>query len=367
MARYYTALRAAAAGTGVARALQYGDSTIAADGISRTVRARLAARFGDAGPGFVSASLDPRWNGRSDVDGRRTGDWTIKTILLGGASGRYGLGGIVGIARPGAYAVARAVDAGGAPVPQKHLELWYQAGVGYGTFWASVDDRAVARAAATAPATEDRRFVLDVPEGFTRLAFGATDGPVPWYGLVLETGAPGITWESLGVIGVSSRSFTTYAKDGLAGQMAQRHPDLVVVMLGGNEAGYPVLTTGSGAGYVPVYAGALATIRAGAPDASCLVVTALDQGYVDEEGVERARPGMANLVAGQHQAATTAGCGFWSAYDAMGGAGAALKWAHTRGLGSGDLVHLSPAGLAVIGDHLADALLGDYDAWIAGR
>ena len=47
------------------------------------------ARFGDAGPGFVPASCDPRWNQRSDISARKSGDWTLKTILFGGASGHY--------------------------------------------------------------------------------------------------------------------------------------------------------------------------------------------------------------------------------------------------------------------------------------
>lgn len=352
MANYYEALRSTVGG-GVARALHYGDSTIAADGISRTVRARLAARFGDAGPGFVSA----RMNQRTDVTATQTAGWTWRSILMGGAGGRYGLGGVVGIASAGDSGVARS------PTPQRHLELWYQAGAGYGSFWAKADDREIGRASASAASTEDRRFVLDIPEGFTKLAFGASGGPVPWYGVVLESGRPGATWEALGVIGVSSKSFTTFARDQLATQMKVRDPDLVVIMLGGNEAGYPILTTRKGEGYVPIYAAALATIRAGAPDASCLVVAPLDQGFLDEEQVPRARPGMPNLVAGQRAAAKDAGCAFWSAYDAMGGAGSALTWARTRGLGSGDYVHLSPGGLEVIGDRLADALLANYDAW----
>ena len=65
---------------------------------------------------------------------------------------------------------------------------------------------------AVATATEDRRLVADVPDGFTTMSFGATGGPVPVYGIVLETGSPGATWESLGVIGVGSKSFTTFAK-----------------------------------------------------------------------------------------------------------------------------------------------------------
>jgi lysophospholipase L1-like esterase len=272
----------------------------------------------------------------------------------------------VGIARSGATAAVQAVSAAGAAVPQKHVEVWYQAGAGYGTAWARLDDEEVLRTPATAKSTEDRRFVLDARRAWTKLTFGATGGAVPFYGAVLETGAPGATWEALGVIGVSSRSFTTFARDGLAAQMKLRRPDLVVVMLGGNEAGYPILSTNGGAGYVPIYRGALDVIRAGAPDASCLVVTPLDQGYVEEDGTAKARPGMPNLVAGQRAAAQAAGCAFWSAWAAMGGEGAALAWAR-NGLGSGDYVHLSPRGLDGIGNRLADALLADYDAWAAGH
>jgi lysophospholipase L1-like esterase len=364
LAHWFAALRAVEEGRGVARALHYGDSTIAADGLARTVRERLAARFGDAGPGFVSGGLTPAWNARADIASSRAGGWEWRTILLGGAGGRYGLGGIVGILRPGAHAVVRAIDAARNPVVQRHVELWYQGGSGYGSYWVSADDREIGRGSAAAAATDDRRFTLDVPEGFAKLAFGAQGGTVPIYGFVLETGKPGTTWESLGVIGVGSKSFTTFAKDGLRPQMEQRKPDLVVVMLGGNEAGYPSLLSKGGEAYQPIFDAALDTILAGKGPASCLVLAPLDQGFVDEaDGLEKARPGMKNLVAAQARSAAAHGCAFWSTFDAMGGPGSALQWAHTRGMGTGDLVHLTGAGLAMLGEMLADALIADYERW----
>ena len=352
---------------GVARAIQYGDSTIAADGFTRTVRDRLTTRFGDAGPGFVTASFDGRWHKRSDIESSKSGEWSLKTILLGGAGGRYGLGGIVGIAPGGASVTARAVKAETAQA-MKHLEVWYQAGAGYGTFWAKTDDKEVARQSAVAAATEDRRFVLDVPGGFTTVKFGAAGGPVPFYGVVLETGTPGATWEALGVVGVGSKSFTTFAKDKLADQVALRKPDLIVVMLGGNEAGYPILVGNGGAGYTPIFQGALDVIRAGAPQASCLVVSPLDQGFVDEaDGVAKSRPGMTNLVARQREVALASGCAFWSTWAAMGGKGSAITWASARGIGTGDYVHVTAKGLELLGNALADSLLSSYDSWKAGK
>ncbi len=366
MRSYFQALKRTGEG-GVARALHYGDSTIAADGLARTIRGRLQARFGNAGPGFVSAGMDPRWNKRTDVESSRSGSWTTRTILLGGAGGRYGLGGIVGIGSPGAYTVMRAIDAAKTALPMKHLELWYQAGVGYGSLWASVDDREVLRESTAAEATDDRRFSLDVPEGFSKLAFGAEGGPVPLYGVVLESGAPGVTWEALGVIGVGSKSFSFQNKAHLSAQMAQRKPDLIVVMLGGNEAGYPILLSGDGSGYRPFYQGALDSIRAGAPQASCLVISPLDQGTREETDVPRSKPTMKPMVANQRKIAADSGCAFFSAYDAMGGQNSIVKWSSYKSpLAWSDLVHLSGAGLDIIGNLLSDAMLANYDAWLAG-
>lgn len=361
---WFDALSRAKAGTGVARAIHYGDSTIACDGIAHTVREKLVARFGDAGPGFVTAAFDPRWHQRSDVSARKSGDWTLKTILFGGASGRYGLGGIVGIARA-ASATIKAMT-GDAVSRQQHAEVWYQAGVGYGTAWAKADGVEIVRVSAAAASTTDDRATFDIPAGFETVTFGST-GVVPFYGVVLETGKPGVTWEDLGVVGVGSKSFTTFAGAGLASQVTMRAPDLVVIELGGNEAGYPSLLGNGGAAYRPIFEGALQTIRAGAPAAACLVIPPLDQGAVDEvTGVAASKPGMPNLVAQQRAAAIAGGCAFWDAWSAMGGKGSAVTWANARGLGTGDYVHLSGAGLERIANALADALLGAYDAAQAG-
>ena len=383
---YYLALRAAEAGDGVARAVHYGDSTIAADGIARTVRGRLQARFGDAGPGFVSAALDPRWNIRKDVTVRKRGEWTMRTILLGGADGRYGLGGVVAVARPGVSATVGALDAAERPVQTARAEVWYQAGVGYGTVLVRDGDREVGRASAAAEATTDRWLAMSMTPPSGALTVTAESGPVPLYGLVLETGQPGATWESLGVIGVGSKSFRRHDTEAFSAQMAHRDPDLIVIQLGGNEAGYPVLRSGDGSGYKPIFEEAVRTIRAGAPDASCLVVTPPDQAEVPmpdpppDDGVDdtdeaavpppeplgppRTKPGMPRLVAVQREVAAEAGCAFWSSYDAMGGAGSLIAWTKRRpALAFTDWVHLSPAGQAALGDLLADAILRDYEAW----
>jgi hypothetical protein len=110
---------------GPVRVLHYGDSTLAGDGIAKTVRRRLKAEFGDGGPGFFVAGMDPRWMRRDDVRVQRSGEWDILTILHGGNQGRYGLGGIVAKARGAAAGVQFAPARSGQALGQK-LEIYAQ-------------------------------------------------------------------------------------------------------------------------------------------------------------------------------------------------------------------------------------------------
>ncbi len=367
MDHFYRALTATKTGQTIARAAHYGDSTIAADGISGTVRRRLQARFGNGGPGYLSAGMDPRWNSRPDVTVGRHGEWTTVSLLLGGGGGRYGYGGIVATAAPESYVTfTPAVDASGARPRLSRFEVWSQRGPGFGSWWASADGKGVFSGSALGEGTSDDYRVADVADGYGKVAVGATAGAVPFYGVVMETAGPGVVWDALGVVGVGTKSFTQYNKKHLAAQITARKSDLIVVMLGGNELGYPVLSQGNGSGYAPYFTGAIRMIRAGAPSSSCLVVTPLDQGT--REGAKPGtKPALLTAVKTQRALAAAEGCAFWDAFAAMGGPGAIVRWSGTRPpLAWSDLLHLSAAGQDIIGQMLADAIEGGFDAWSVG-
>ena len=91
-------------------------------------------------------------------------------------------------------------------------------------------------------------------------------------------------------------------------------------MTGGNEVGYPSLASGEGKGYADAYAIALAKLRAGAPEASCLVLGPLDQA-IRTRGEIISKPMLTRLIAIQQRVSTEAGCAFWDARAAMGGEG----------------------------------------------
>lgn len=362
MAPFYQALHR---GTGLARAAWWGDSTIAADGITGTVRARLQARFGYGGPGFVVAGLDPQWSARPDLKTTRSGTWETKSILLGGARGTYGFGGVVSTAPPEGSLTLRAPKGpGGSARPLHHAELWYQANAGSGGWWLRAGEGKDAAGSAAAEGRSDQRASLDVPEGYDRLTFGASGAPVAFYGVVMETAGPGVVLDALGVVGVGTRSFNYFGENHLAAQVAQRQPDLVVLMLGGNELGLPVLQKGTASGYDPLYTATLRKLRAGAPAAGCLVVTPLDQG-TREGGTPTTKPALKRLVAAQARVARAEGCAFWSGFVAMGGEGSIVAWTRRKPpLAWTDLLHLSAAGQDLIGQALADAIELGFDDWV---
>ena len=124
--------------------------------------------------------------------------------------------------------------------------------------------------------------------------------------------------------------------------------------------------SGDGSAYQPYYRTALDTVRAGAPNASCLVVSPLDQGTRDGDGKAKSKASIQRMVTAQQQVAHASGCAFWSAYDAMGGSGTIVRWMNMHPpLAWADLIHLSGAGLQVVGNLLSDAILQDYQDWLA--
>lgn len=363
---FFRALALAETGKGIARASHWGDSTIAADGITSTIRRRLQEKYGNAGPGYLSAGLDPQWSLRPDVGVGRDGEWQTVSLLNGGGNGRYGFGGIAATALPGAKVSLSAPKlADGTRQKLQHFELYYQANPTGGGWWASLDGRGVGSGSANAAGTVDRFLSVDRPEGYSRVGLGASDsGPATFYGVVMETAGPGVVWDALGVVGVGTHSFNQQGRKHLSAQVARRKPDLVVLMLGGNELGAPTLA-GDGMGWAPYFAATLDRLRAGAPESSCLVVTPLDQG-TRVGGKVKSKPNLVPMIAAQRAVAAQYGCAFWDARAAMGGEGAIARWlAMKPPLAWTDLLHLSGEGQDIIGQLFADALIAEYEDWKA--
>jgi lysophospholipase L1-like esterase len=353
----------------IVRVYHWGDSTIAGDGITSTVRARLQERFGDGGPGFLAVQVDPRWALRPNIARRAKGDWVTSNITFGGAEhARYGLAGTVSVAPADAAATSTigglAID--GARQRLDRFEVWYQTQPGGGSF--SLSAKGAAARVSTDGGLGDGFRAVEPPEGAKYVTVAThADGPVAIYGVVAETKGPGVTWESFGVAGASIASLLRQGRQHLAGQVAHRPPDLVVYMTGGNELKYDGLDEADGGAYRKGYIDALRRLRAGAPDAACLIVAPLDQA-VRQRGKVVSKAMLGPMVEVQRAIAAEQGCAFWDARHVMGGDGGFARWLAQRpALAQSDLMHLSAPGHALVGDSLADAILVRYDAWRAAH
>ena len=351
----------------IVRVLHWGDSTIAGDGLTRTVRRRLQERFGDGGPGFVPVHTDPRWQLRPGILRIQDGEWTTYNITHGGAEGKhYGLAGnfSVASAEEESRATLGGVKRGRKRQKLRSFDTHFRKTPEGGTL--KLLARGGGRTVATAAEKPVDRFVKVTSERGSRTfsvrAMG--DGPVQVYGVALETAGPGVTWEPFGVAGSSVGSLLSRQGSGhLKRQVKRRGPSLIVYQTGGNELTYPMLHSGEGEGYERAYTRAMSRLRAGAPDAPCLMIGPLDKG-TRERGRVLSKPQLARMYEVQRRTAKNIGCAFWDARAVMGGDGGFSRWMNFKPkLASTDLLHLTLDGLELIGQSLADALMLEYDLW----
>ena len=353
----------------IVRVLHWGDSTIAADGITGRVRDRMQDRFGDGGPGFLSVHVDTRWQIRPGIlRSHPEGSWeTFNMTFAGSDEWRYGLGGNVSTsaAEEETEAVLGGEKTDGKRQPLHRFDVFYQARPDAGTVSVVPRGTGGARFSTAAGRVEDRFRELKSSSGSTTLWIKTHgDGPVSLYGVAMETEGPGVTWETLAVAGSSIASMINHQGRGhMKGQVARREPHLVVYQTGGNELDYPDLVRGEGVRYRAKYLEALGKIRAGAPETPCLLVGPIDQG-TRKRGKIVSQDNLDKIIGLQREASTEAGCAYWNARDVMGGEGGFGRWIqHEPQLASTDLLHLTQEGFDLIGDCMADALLDAYDQW----
>jgi lysophospholipase L1-like esterase len=144
-------------------------------------------------------------------------------------------------------------------------------------------------------------------------------------------------------------------------ELGHRGADLIVVMIGANEAHWLGPADKDTRDYQGHFEELLAPIRQGRPEASCLVMSPTDQAYAND-GEYPSRPVMPLLVEAQRKAAHAQGCAFYSTYDWMGGKGSSTKW-FRKGLVGSDFTHLTQRGANKLADGLFDALMTGFQTY----
>ena len=354
----YAALAATEGGTATApvRLSWYGDSVSASDALPGRVRARLQDVFGDGGPGFVHAIAPHRFNHTEAAQRSSSGSWRSWGVSLGQVSDSlYGAGNATAEGTGSIKLRSRT------PTGQvSRVDVYYQAQPGGGTAELLVDGEVAATIDTAAEQKQARFTPITVTDAAHQIQLQTAGGKVRLFGVTLERDR-GVVVDNMALVSATAKNMLENQADHFRAQLAHRGADLVIVMLGTNEAQWLSGSDRSMAEYEQVWTKLLAPIRAARPNASCLVMSPLDQAEVKDDRLV-ARRGVPHMIDTQRKVAFAAGCGFWDTFTWMGGSGAAIKW-NRRGLLGSDFAHLSRQGTSSVADGLADALVAGYKAY----
>ena len=329
------------------RLSMFGDSVVATDEIPGRLRHLAVASLGDGGPGFVYAHAPHRFCLHEAITRTAQGTWSTYAVSTTGIRDRwYGFGGSTSQTAGGA--VLTRIK--GEPVTQ--VALHYLAQPRGGTLQILGDDAATPLVSVDSRADTPTAQVarVSVPGGAGKVSV-RSDGPMRLFGMVLERDG-GAVVDNLGIVSVTAKNFTRNDRAHWISQVRARQPDLVMVMMGANEAQWLQGGAAEMREYTARFSELLAPIREGG--APCLVISPLDQVEVNEGNIV-SRKIAPRLVEAQRAAAAVAGCGFFDTLAWMGGPGSAVRW-RRRGWLGGDYIHLTKKGSEKLGDALYRAL-----------
>ena len=354
---FYAALAATEAGSATrpARLSWYGDSVSATDALPGRIRARLQDVFGDGGPGFVHAVAPHRFNHSLAVERSASGSWRSFGVSLQNVGDHlYGLGNATAEGQ-GTIKLASRTPSGNLT----SVDVYYLAQPSGGTAEVEVDGEAKATIDTSAEKKTARFEAVRVPDGPHTIAVKAS-GKVRLFGFALERDR-GVVVDNMALVSATAKNMLLNQSAHWQAQLAHRESDLVLIMIGTNEAQWLSGSDRSMAEYEEIWKKLLAPVRAARPHGSCLVVSPLDQAE-EKDGDIVARRGMAAMVETQRKVAFELGCGFWDTFTWQGGSGASIRW-RKRGWVGTDFAHLSGKGTAMVADGLADALVAGYKAY----
>ncbi len=319
----------------------FGDSLTADDHITNALRTKLQTTLGDGGAGFVWAVVPHPYCQHRAVARATAGEWSVHGVstavpgdrLLGLGGSAETSGGTIRLVPTGA------VDS---------VDVHYLAQPHGGTLEVVADAKAIGTLATANDRKQAKFDRLAIPAGTKRIELRA-HGRVRLFGATLEA-KQGAVVDNLGIVNATAKAFGQHNLGGhWEKQLAHRASDLVVVMLGTNEAEW--LHKGPGIDeHERVFDELLASVRKASPTGSCLVVSPLDQLDWRTENMPP-RDSVPNIVEAQRRAAKKHGCAFWDVYTWMGGKGASRSW-YKRGLVVKDFQHPTAQGA----EQLATAL-----------
>ena len=345
------------------RVALWGDSHLAAGFFSQEL-----ARVLGLTPEQVQAARWPATVGRAGVrlplrKSCASGAWRYEPAHVDAAAAKRSGPGLVSMvsAEPGA-SVAWDLRSAEGLAQRPQLQLLYEQGEAPVRLAVQVDGgepHTVTLQGPVGPA----RLVLQAPASLSTLRVTLLQGRWRWH--ALQSPTPEGTRLQLDVFGYPGATVAGWKQAGSAynraGWSGQDY-ELVVLAFGTNEGNVQPFDAEA---YAQTLAAAVAVWRAQFPQAACALIGPGDRGVLVPRaaGKKRAKPKAktkarapqtdllrftrvhAEINRLQQQVAQAHGCRFWSAQDAMGGAGGAYRWqAHQPAWMARDLIHFTVPG-----------------------
>ncbi|MFW2390014.1 MAG: GDSL-type esterase/lipase family protein [Polyangiales bacterium] len=367
MLAFYKALEKTALGEdgAITRVGHYGDSSIATDLITSTVRENLQTRFGDAGHGFVLAAKGYIPYKHHGVRQSSNPDsWDVREVVRRqDRDGRYGYGGVQSRALRGSWARIGTSKRGEIGKNASRFDIFYKVQPRGGKFSVRLDKEDREIVSTKAAVLGDAVHTIETEDGPHSIELRYSRGaPVDFYGVALEREGPGVVYDSLGLVGARANRLLNFDADHIRRQLELRGTNLIVLGFGGNEASDDRTEEFFYEDYMKV----LGRMRQGREDLGCLVLAPLDQA-TRTRGRIRTLPTIPLIVAAQKRAAFDSGCAFFDTWQAMGGEDAMRRWYKARPrLAMGDFRHATPAGYEIIGNLFYKALLAGFADYLSG-
>ncbi len=349
---------------GHSRVCHYGDSPITNDGITSTVRRRLQLRFGDAGHGFILTARPWGWYAHTGVSHDESRGWSDDPMAISRGDHIYGLGCVSFTnSAAGEWASFSTTEEGEVGHSVSAFDIYYLAQPGGGDFDVEVDGATEGRVATASDEVKSGFYRVEVKEGGHSLVLRVVgNGEVRVFGVVLESGARGVEYDSLGVNGAYIGLLANYLDvNHWAEQLRHRKPDLVIIGYGTNESQFERLPMDQ---YERDTREAIRRIRAALPGVSIMLVGPMDRAMRGAGGTLVTRPMIPKLISYQRRIASDTGCAFFDTYTAMGGEGTAARWCLARPrLMGGDYTHPTAQGAEIVGTLIYDAMMRAYEKY----
>ncbi|MEO5729499.1 MAG: hypothetical protein ABI134_12865, partial [Byssovorax sp.] len=204
---FFRALLAAEQKKGIARITYFGDSIVASDFVTGTLRRRLQKRFGDAGHGFML--MANAWPGYSHNDVVRFAapGWQVSRVVGPFAKdGLYGLGGVSFRSEgPGVFSRFATTKSGTFGRAVAKFVVDYLEQPNGGLLSVKVDGQTRETIDTSGPASKSAVRTYAVPDGEHEFEVRANSANARAFGVWMERDEPGVVLDAVGIQGCRIR------------------------------------------------------------------------------------------------------------------------------------------------------------------